>query len=123
MQPAEQMPVNEPVAAPISMKIITDADRRIFPRTDVVGHAHGKRLGYLASLRQWPRVDMEIRDLSLGGMSGLSTVPLKKGEKLTMHVQLEPNTGEWEARGRVVRCDVSATGYRVAVSFDSLRAA
>jgi hypothetical protein len=99
------------------------ADRRVFPRTTVVGHAQGKRLGYRLSLRQWPRVDMEIRDLSLGGLSALSTMPFKKGEKLSLHVRLEPNTGEWDARGRVVRCEPSATGYRVAVAFESLMAA
>ena len=116
MQPADQMPAL-PSSAPV------DSDRRVFPRTEVIGHAHGRRAGYLAQLRQWPRVDLEIRDLSLGGMSATSNVPLKKGEKLDMHVRLQPNTGEWDARGRVVRCEVSATGYRIAVAFDSLRAA
>lgn len=102
----------------------TPADRRIFPRTEVQGHVVGKRVRLLRPNRQWPRLEMEIQDLSLGGMSAMSALPLKAGEKLDLHLQLQPNTGEWDARGRVVRCEPSATGrYRIAVAFDALKAA
>ena len=102
----------------------TPADRRVFPRTEVQGLVIGKRKRLLRPTGHWPRVEMEIQDLSLGGMSAMSAMPLKAGEKLDLHLQLQPNTGEWDARGRVVRCEPSATGrYRIAVAFDALKAA
>jgi hypothetical protein len=105
-------------------RLETPSDRRIFPRTEVQGHVVGKRVGFLRSVRTWPRLEMEIQDLSLGGMSAMSPMPLKAGEKLDLHLHLQPNTGEWDARGRVVRCEPSATGrFRIAVAFDALKAA
>ena len=64
-----------------------------------------------------------IGDLSLGGMSAVSQIPLNRGERVTFFFPPQGAMRGWDAYGRVVRCDPSAMGYRVAVEFDPLPAA
>jgi hypothetical protein len=50
-------------------------------------------------------------------------MPLDRGERISVQFPAAadgPARAGWEARGRVLRCEASATGYRVAVEFDPL---
>src|SRR5690348_16104858 len=101
------------------------AERRAFPRKEISARIEGKRLDHsLPALRQ-PHLPMALRDLSLGGLSAISPMPLEHGERLT--VTFPPQTigdgqlrGGWDAVGRVVRCQPSVLGYRVAVEFEAM---
>ena len=101
------------------------AERRAFPRKEISARIEGKRLDHsLPALRQ-PHLPMALRDLSLGGLSAISPMPLERGERLT--VTFPPQTigdgqlrGGWDAVGRVVRCQPSVLGYRVAVEFEAM---
>ena len=64
------------------------------------------------------------RDVSLGGLLGMSNNPLGRGERITVFFPPEGPARGWDAYGRVLRCEASPTGgYRVAVAFDPLPAA
>ena len=98
-------------------------DRRLFPRKERHIQVKANRVDHtLAALRE-PRVTLDLRDISLGGMSAISPMPLEEGERLAVHFPLNGHMGGWGAMGRVLRCIPSALGYRVAVEFDPLPAA
>src|SRR4029453_15154936 len=55
------------------------AERRVFPRKEVQGEAVGRRVDHsLAALRQ-PVLRMSLRDVSAGGLWGLSDPPIPAG--------------------------------------------
>jgi hypothetical protein len=101
------------------------AERRAFPRKQISARIEGKRMDHaLPALRQ-PHLAMSLRDLSLGGLSAISPMPLERGERLT--VTFPPQTigdgqlrGGWDAVGHVIRCQPSVLGYRVAVEFEAM---
>lgn len=99
------------------------AERRMFPRKEIHARVEGKRMDHSVEARQMPHLSLALRDLSLGGLSAISNIALDAGERLTVFFPPQgPNRG-WDAYGRVVRCDPSSFGYRVAVAFDPLPAA
>lgn len=100
-----------------------DEDRRIFPRKEVQAELQANRVDHTLSARRQPRVTLALRDLSLGGMSAISPLPLEQGERLAVHFPRLGSMAGWDAIGRVLRCVPSALGYRVAVEFDPLPAA
>jgi hypothetical protein len=98
-------------------------ERRVFERKEVRMRVEARRHDHSIDARRQPHVSFAMRDLSLGGCSALSDMPLSAGERVSLFFPpTGPNRG-WDAYGRVVRCNPSATGYRVAVAFDSLPAA
>jgi PilZ domain len=99
------------------------ANRRTFPRKETQGEVVGRRLDHTIEARQEPRLSLHLRDLSLGGLSALSDRPLNKGEHLTVTFPPKGTLRGWDAFGRVLRCDPSGLGYRVALEFDPLPAA
>jgi hypothetical protein len=99
------------------------AERRNFPRKEIHAEIKGHRLDHTIEARQEPRLSLTLRDLSLGGLSALSDRPLKTGEHLTVIFPPKGTNRGWDAFGRVIRCDASGIGYRVAVEFDPLPAA
>ena len=99
------------------------ADRRVFPRKEVHAQVQGRRLDHTIEARQEPRLSLQLRDLSLGGLSALSDRPLSKGEHINFSFPAQGTLRGWDAFGRVLRCDASGMGYRVAVEFDPLPAA
>jgi hypothetical protein len=99
------------------------ADRRVFPRKEIHAQVQGRRLDHTIEARQEPRMNLQLRDLSVGGLSALSDRPLSKGEHLTVTFPPQGTLRGWDAFGRVLRCDPSGLGYRVAVEFDPLPAA
>ena len=102
------------------------AERRMFPRRETSATVRGKRIDHsLDALRQ-PGLSLALRDVSLGGLSAISPTPLTRGERLTVTL---PSQGPslagaarsgWDAVGRVLRCEASGLGYRIAVEFDSV---
>jgi hypothetical protein len=107
---------------PFAAKDDGGAERRIFPRTEVRTFVRGRRLDHTLRALREPQLAFAMRDLSLGGLSAISPTPLDRGERISVQFPASsaPLRAGWEARGRVIRCEPSATGYRVAVEFDPL---
>jgi len=70
-----------------------------------------------------PHLALALRDLSLGGLSAISQLPVEQGERLTVFFPPQGTQRGWDAYGRVLRCEPSGFGYRIAVEFDPLPAA
>jgi hypothetical protein len=99
------------------------AERRCFPRKEVHVRIEGKRMDHTVHACQQPHVSLALRDLSLGGLSAISDTPMEAGERVTVFFPPQGVMRGWDAYGRIVRCDTSTFGYRVAVEFDTLPAA
>ena len=99
------------------------AERRMFPRKEVHTQVQGVRMDNTVAARQMPWLSLHLRDLSFGGLSAISPAPLQRGERITVSFPEGGPLPKWDAYGRVLRCDKSALGYRVAVEFDPLPAA
>jgi hypothetical protein len=99
------------------------AERRIFPRKEIHTRIEGRRLDHTLAARRDPQVSLALRDLSVGGMSAISQMPLEHGERVSVFFPPQGASRGWDAYGRVIRCEPSAMGYRVAVEFDPLPAA
>lgn len=98
-------------------------ERRVFERKDVRYRVEGRRVDHSLMARRQPHLSLALRDLSVGGLSAVTDVPLEEGERLAVFFPPQGFRSGWDAYGRVVRCEPSALGYRVAVEFDSLPAA
>ena len=112
-------------------------DRRSSPRRRVEAVIEGRRVDHSLDAHQHPRVTLTLQDLSLGGLSAVSDLPLGAGERVTVFFPPQdqptmrlttsaPNDvtpGGWDAYGHVVRCTPSGHGYNVAIAFDTLPAA
>jgi hypothetical protein len=96
------------------------SDRRLFPRREAHGPVAACRMDHSLSARREPLVRMELRDVSLGGLSALSDVPMDRGERIIVRMPPQGLQEAWGAHGRVLRCEPSGTGYRVAVEFDPM---
>jgi hypothetical protein len=101
----------------------TVAERRMFPRKVVHTRVDSVRLDHTIQARRQPQVSLALRDLSVGGISAISQTPLEHGERLTVFFPPQGASRGWDAYGRVIRCEPSGMGYRVAVEFDPLPAA
>ena len=98
-------------------------ERRVFPRKECRTRVKGKRLDHTLPALQQPVLNLALRDLSLGGLSAVSGIPLERGERVTVFFPPQGIRRGWDACGRVLRCEPSALGYRVALEFDPLPAA
>lgn len=105
---------------PARMEEVNWADRRMFPRKEISAEVVGRRLDHSIEARQQPRLSLSLRDLSLGGLSAISDRPVDRGERLTVSFPNKGTSRGWDAFGRVLRCDPSGMGYRLAVEFDPL---
>ncbi len=105
---------------PASSESEGGAERRVFPRKEVNGHVESRRVDHSIEAQRSPRLTLTLRDLSLGGLSAISDVPVNKGERLAVYFPPEGYQRGWDAAGRVIRCQPSGTGYRVALAFDPL---
>lgn len=97
---------------------IAGAERRMFARKDSSAHVEGQRLDHSLTARQNPQLTLSLRDISLGGLSAITELPLGKGERLAITFPPHAFNGGWARRGRVIRCEPGAVGYRVAVEFE-----
>ena len=99
------------------------AERRMFPRKECSACVEGHRLDHTILARQQPRLTLALRDLSLGGLSAITQMPLAKGERVAVFFPPQGIQRGWDAYGTVIRCTPGAMGYRVALQFDPLPAA
>jgi PilZ domain-containing protein len=99
------------------------AERRMFDRAPADGQAMGHRVDHTLSARQNPRLTLELRDLSLGGMAAVADFPLERGEHLSVVFPRRGLAPAWNALGRVVRCEETPFGYCVGIEFEPLLAA
>ncbi len=95
-------------------------DRRTFQRREVRTRVEGRRLDHSIEARQQPHLSLALRDLSVGGLSAISQQPLGRGERLGVFFPPQGTQRGWDAYGKVIRCEASGTGYRLAVEFDPL---
>ncbi|MBC7782329.1 MAG: PilZ domain-containing protein [Burkholderiales bacterium] len=96
----------------------THDDRRTFPRMTASGSVTGYGLG-TRSTRVAP-VHIELRDISVSGVSGWSDRNLRRGERVHINFPADGFKRGFNTFGKVVRCDARATGYQVAIQFDQL---
>ena len=99
------------------------SERRVFPRKEIHARIEGRRMDHNLSVYKQPTVSLALRDLSAGGLSAISDWPLGEGERVTVFFPPRGIMRGWDAYGRVIRCEPSTFGYRIAVEFDSLPAA
>jgi hypothetical protein len=99
------------------------SERRMFPRKEIHAHIEGRRMDHTLAAMRHPHLALALRDLSLGGLSAISQTPLEHGERLTVFFPPQGTQRGWDAYGRVLRCEPSGFGYRIAVEFDPLPAA
>ena len=94
------------------------AERRNFPRKEIHARLQGQRLNSAKVPQPDTHLSLALRDLSLGGLSAISEFPLPAGQRIAIFFPPQgPNRG-WDAYGKILRCDQSSLGYRVAVEFD-----
>lgn len=123
--PQLESAVSTPVRpAPLALTGKRPAERRVHTRNPVSTTVRGKRIDHSLQTLRHPHLSLTLRDLSAGGMSALSPAPLQPGERLTVSFPvMGPRTSgspsEWDAVGRVIRCEVSSLGYRIAVEFEN----
>jgi hypothetical protein len=98
-------------------------ERRVFPRKEIHARIEGRRMDHSLSVYKQPTVSLAVRDLSAGGLSAISDTPLYPGERVTVFFPPQGIKRGWDAYGRIIRCEPSALGYRVAIEFDALPAA
>lgn len=94
-------------------------ERRVFPRRPMHITIAGTRLDHTIIARRQPFLELAVRDVSAGGMSALSQTALMPGEMIAVSFPTRGLQPGWDARGRVLRCEPAALGYRVAVEFES----
>jgi hypothetical protein len=98
------------------------AERRIFGRIRMHAQADATRLDNTIVARRQPRLQLNVRDVSVGGLSALADQPVLEGETIAVRFPMRLGAPNW-SYGHVVRCEPSALGYRLAVEFDPLPAA
>jgi len=69
---------------PAAMPTDNWAERRMFPRKEFHATVQGNRVDHTLEARQSPRLNLMLRDLSLGGLSAISDHPLSRGEHLAV---------------------------------------
>ncbi|HZZ44357.1 MAG TPA: PilZ domain-containing protein [Tepidisphaeraceae bacterium] len=99
------------------------SERRIFERKEMHYRVEGRRTDHTVTARRQPHLSLSLRDLSVGGLSAITDVPVAPGEGLAVFFPPQGIRSGWDAYGRVLRCDPAPLGYRIAVEFDSLPAA
>ncbi|HSV13982.1 MAG TPA: PilZ domain-containing protein [Tepidisphaeraceae bacterium] len=96
------------------------AERRMFERKEVHAHIQGKRLDHSIAARREPFLSLATRDLSIGGLSAISQTIIQRGERVSVYFPPQGVHRGWDALGRVIRCEPSGMGYRVAVEFEQM---
>jgi hypothetical protein len=118
-----QQPIMRLVRDNESVEALHGRERRVFPRKEMQMAILGKRLDHSVIARRQPALALNVRDLSVGGLSALTETPLAAGERIGVSFPAEGLRMGWSACGRVLRCEPSALGYRIAVEFEHLPSA
>jgi hypothetical protein len=96
------------------------ADRRIFPRKELQARVAGKRLDHTIHARREPTLNLSLRDVSMGGLSAISQTAVGPGERISVFFPPNGIKKGWDAFGKVIRCQPSGFGYRIAVEFEQM---
>jgi|GEM_PF-3516177 len=99
------------------------AERRVFERKEIHCRVEARRIDHDVTALRSPHLSLAIRDVSFGGLSAITQVPLLQGERVSVFFPPQGINRGWDAYGKVVRCEPSSFGYRVAMAFDPLPAA
>ena len=67
-----------------------------------------------------PFLQLNLRDVSVGGLSAVSPQAVEAGERVSVFFPPEGTKRGWDACGRVIRCDPGHFGYRIAVEFEAI---
>lgn len=89
-------------------------ERRLFPRRPIYGSING-----LVTSNHQP-IQLELRDWSVSGVGGYTNRMIHRGASVTLSFPPDGFKKGFNARGKVVRCEPSATGYRIGIQFDHL---
>ncbi len=100
-------------AEPTTMTLAPD-DRRMFARRPARVDVHA------CIARDGEPLQMEVRDLSVGGVGAWTNRAIARGETIAFSFPPEGFQRGFNTRGKVVRCEPSATGFRIGVEFDRL---
>lgn len=122
-RPTLRLATDDTAAIALMPATAEGAERRMFPRRAWRASVEGRRLDHSIPARQQPQLTLELRDLSVGGLSALTQLPLARGERVAVFFPPQGIQRSWSACGQVVRCEPTALGYRVALQFDPLPAA
>jgi len=98
-------------------------DRRMFQRKSSCQNIWAKRMDHTVRARLQPTLQLNLRDVSAGGLSATSPSAFITGEHVAVTFPHEGPHPAWDAFGRVVRCLPCGQGYTVALAFDPLPAA
>jgi hypothetical protein len=104
----------------------TNDDRRIHPRQALSLRIRGRRMDHDAEAQREPFLNLNIGDVSVGGIRASSQSRVRVGERVAVY--FPPTGGKsrgWDAYGRVIRVEQQQNepGCMVAVSFDMPMAA
>ena len=105
-----------------AMRLAAD-DRRVFPRREVSLRVAGRRLDHSVEARREPCLNLNMSDVSVGGLSATSQTSLAVGERVAIFFPPESGSRGWDAYGRVLRVRHGKAGYSLAVEFDQMLAA
>ena len=117
---APQVPAFKPFMRLASDNEPKGAERRVFPRIEVDARVQGKRLDHTIDARRMPFLQLNLKDVSVGGLSAISPQSVEAGERVSVFFPPEGTKRGWDACGRVIRCDQGHFGYRIAVEFEAI---
>src|SRR4029450_5226976 len=66
---------------------------------DVHGHAKSRRIDPSIEPQRNPHLSLTLRDLSLGGLSAISDVPVMRGERVAVFFPPQGSARGWDAGG------------------------
>jgi hypothetical protein len=116
-----KMPTMQTEAVPYMRLVQPEgAERRVFPRKELQARVAGKRLDHTIHARREPMLNLSLRDVSMGGLSAISQTPVGPGERISVFVPPQGIKKGWDAFGKVIRCQPSGFGYRIAVEFEQM---
>ena len=108
-------------------------DRRVHPRQNVSLRVSGRRLDHSVEAMREPMLNINLCDVSVGGLKATSQTRLNVGERVAVYFPPSGGKRGWDAYGRVVRVEPSnalaaaeaaaRAACTVAVEFDAFPAA
>lgn len=96
-----------------------DNDRRLFDRKEDHRQINAHRLDHSVDALRQPFISLALRDLSVGGASAISDLPLQFGERIALYFSGDKAVAPWTMNGQVLRCEPSGMGYRVGIAFET----
>lgn len=114
---------HEACVAPVGHIGALKADRRFFPRRTISLRINGRRLDHSIEARREPFLNLQIGDVSIGGLCATSQTALRTGERVAVFFPPEGTSRGWDAYGRVLRVEPQRVGWKVAIAFDTAPAA